>query len=215
MKKRRSTFIHPPYLRFSDIRIRADEFRKRYLRPPDLLPVPIEKIAEITLGLIPIPIHGLLDEEDVDGFLTNNLKNICIDFDIYMDPRKENRRRFTYAHEVGHLILHRDEIQQCNFRTPEDWKHFHEDFLKEDMNWFEQHAYEFAGRLLVPKTALESELKAYSVSIEKYRKMGGNDAEIIAEVIAHDICSKFKVSPECMSKRIQKEKLLLPFLKRT
>ncbi len=50
-------------------------------------------------------------------FFSKDLNNIIIDHDFYMDQRFENRLRFTYAHEVGHLILHKDEIQQCQFRT--------------------------------------------------------------------------------------------------
>lgn len=214
MKRHRTIFITPPRLRFDDIRRRADEFRNRYVIPPDQLPIPIDEIVELTFGLIPIPIPGLLDET-TDGFLTNDLKCICIDRDLYLDPRKENRLRFTFAHEIGHLILHANEIKQCKFRTPDDWIYFHQDFLREDQNWFEQHAHEFAGRLLVPKPALETRVGAMSAEIEKYRKMGGNNEEALIDSIARIICTDFGVSSECLAKRIRTEKLQRYFYKRS
>ena len=57
----------------------------------------------------------------MDGFLTKDLKYIFIDEDIYYDQRNENRLRFTFAHEIGHLVLHKKEIQNFEFRTEEDW----------------------------------------------------------------------------------------------
>ncbi len=208
MKRHRQIFIHPPHLRFDDIRRQADDFRKKYVDPPDRLPVPIEDIVELKLGLIPIPIVGMLEEEDIDGFLTRDLKSICIDQDLFLNARRETRRRFTYAHEIGHLVLHRKEVQQCDFRTPEDWKHLHQDFLQEDLNWFESQAKEFAGRLLVPRLALESQVRGFSKEIEAYRRKGGNDEDAFIEVIAHEICKPFLVSPECLARRIRKEHIL-------
>jgi len=199
-------FIHPPRLKFDSIRIKADEFRKRYVHPPDLLPIPIVEIFELQLGIQPIPIIGLKDKIDLDGFLTRDLKNICIDYNVYMDEKQENRLRFTYAHEAGHYVLHKNEIQECDFRTPEDWIHFHEDFLEEDLNWFEQHAYEFAGRLLVPRVALINAIKDLRPKLQEFRKMAGNDEENLIQAVSRLISKEFKVSPEVISRRIRIEK---------
>jgi hypothetical protein len=40
-------FVHPPRLKFDFIRTKADEFRQRYVNPPDLLPIPIVEIVEL------------------------------------------------------------------------------------------------------------------------------------------------------------------------
>jgi len=172
-----------------------------------MIPVPIIEIVEISLGIHPIPIRDLMRRIDIDGFITNDLKNICIDYDIYMDSRKENRLHFTYAHEVGHLILHENEIKQTDFRTPEDWIHFREDFLEEDLNWFESQAYEFAGRLLVPIDKLVEEIQKLQKKITEFRALVGDEEESLIEAISRVICSKFKVSCEVIQKRIQKEKI--------
>ncbi|MGB8952540.1 MAG: ImmA/IrrE family metallo-endopeptidase [Candidatus Aminicenantales bacterium] len=207
MKGKFVKFVHPPHLKFAFIREKADEFRQCYVKPPDLLPVPIVEIVELQLGIHPIPIIGLKERIDLDGFLTKDLNHICIDYNVYMDEKQENRLRFTYAHEVGHYVLHKNEIQECDFRTPEDWIHFHEDFLEDDLNWFEQHAYEFAGRLLVPRDSLINEMRDLYLRIQKFRKMAGDDEENLIQAASRIICKKFQVSPEVISRRIRIEKV--------
>jgi len=134
--RKQRIFLEAPKLKWEFIRQKAEEFRINYVKPIDLVPVPIIEIVELELGIQPIPKAGLKRGIDIDGFLTKDLKNICVDLDVYVDERQINRLRFTYAHEIGHLILHEKEIRQCDFHTPEDWIHFHEDFLKDDLNWF-------------------------------------------------------------------------------
>ncbi|MCK4431081.1 MAG: ImmA/IrrE family metallo-endopeptidase [Candidatus Aminicenantes bacterium] len=209
MKKRprRRIFLDPPRLTWEFIREKAEEFRNLYVKPTNLVPVPILEIVESDLQLEVIPIDGLLENIDIDGFLTSDLQRICIDNKLYFDERQENRLRFTFAHEVGHLILHRDEIQKCDFRTPKDWLHFREDFLEEDLNWFEQHAYEFAGRLLVPKNILEEELGHLHSKIESIRRKYTDRDEVIIDAISRIISPKFQVSPAVIQRRIRSEKL--------
>lgn len=209
MKRRpkKRIFLQPPRLTWPYIRKKAEEFRNKFVKPPDTIPVPILEIVEIDLRIQPIPIEGLLEKVDIDGFLTKDLKYICIDNKIYLDERQINRLRFTYAHEAGHLVLHKKEIQQCDFRTPDDWFHFREDFLEEDLNWFEQHAYEFAGRLLVPRDALANELASMQNKIKRFRTKFGNQDDELIEAISRIICKTFQVSPGVIQRRIRSEKL--------
>jgi len=210
---RKSAFIKPPYLKFDFIREKAEDFRKNHIEPIDLVPVPITEIIEFDLKLKVITIPGMLAAIDIDGFLTNDLKAICIDTDMYMNHRFENRQRFTFAHEIGHLILHTSEIKKCRFRTPEAWKHFHEDFNKEDLDWFEQQAREFGGRLLVPVSDLESKIRAYSPKIKEYHNRTRPDkAELVKDAISRLICIDFQVSPDVILKRIDRERLNFLFV---
>jgi Zn-dependent peptidase ImmA (M78 family) len=174
-----------------------------------LLPVPIIEILEFKLRLTPIPVFRLLEEIDIDGFLTKDLQSICVDQDIYENPRKENRLRFTFAHEIGHLVLHKKEIQMCRFRTPGDWMRFREDFEEDDLMWFEQQAYEFAGRLLVPREALFCEVQRLAAKILDYKKRGGNDEEQIVQAVARSVCRTFAVSADVIARRIKSERLAL------
>jgi len=209
MKKERKPriFLEPPRLKWNFIRQKAEEFRNSFVNPVDKIPVPIIEILELDLNIVPLPKKGLMERIDIDGFLTKDLKHICIDNDIYMDPRRENRLRFTYAHEVGHLILHEKEIKQTDFRTPEDWIHFREDFLEDDLNWFESQAYEFAGRLLVPREKLIEEIQGLQKKIKEFRTLAGDEEESLIEAISGVICNKFEVSRDVIQKRIRIEKL--------
>jgi Zn-dependent peptidase ImmA (M78 family) len=201
--------IQPPRLTWPQVREKAEEFRSDNVLPADLLPIPIIEIVELKLKISPIPIFRLLEEIDIDGFLTKDLKSICIDQDVYDNPRKENRLRFTFAHEVGHLVLHKKEIQLCRFRTPGDWMRFRDDFEEDDLYWFEQQAYEFAGRLLVPRAHLLTEIERLASKILEYKKLGGSDEDRIILAISRSICKKFAVSADVIARRIRSEKIRL------
>ena len=196
------------FLRWNDIREQAEQFRRRYVLPPDRIPVPIIDIVELELALEVIPIPDLMRKIDIDGFLSKDLSTIYIDHNIYTDPRQENRLRFTFAHEVGHLILHQEEIARCDCRTEEDWIHFREDMSEEELFWFEQQAYEFAGRLLVPPTVLIGELESLREKINLYRSDSEDaDEELLIQSVARLVCDKFRVSDQVIAKRIRHENI--------
>ncbi|MEA3392071.1 MAG: ImmA/IrrE family metallo-endopeptidase [Candidatus Marinimicrobia bacterium] len=144
--------IMAPRLSNKEIREKADNFREEYAS--NILPVPIIDILEIDLKIDIYLIHGMLSEIDIDGFLSKDLSRIYIDRKIYEDDRYINRLRFTFAHEIGHFVLHKDIIESCKFRNGEEWKQFRNDFREDTLSIIEQQAYEFAGRLLVPKNKL-------------------------------------------------------------
>lgn len=195
-------------LRYEKVREKAEEFRKKYVSPRDLVPVPVEDILELDLGILPCPKQGLIAEIDVDGFLSKDLKHLYVDEDIYNNPKQRNRLRFTYAHEIGHYVLHKEEIQSCQFRTEEDWIHFREDMSKDDWSWFEYQAYEFAGRLLVPVDQLKLELENKKDKIKLFRDTyGSDDDDLIIQAISRVICSKFGVSEGVIRRRIKSEKI--------
>jgi len=207
-KPSRPIFLEPPRLTWPSIREKAEEFRRKHVDPVDTVPVPIIEIVEIGLGIEPIPIPGMLKRIDIDGFLTKDLKHICIDETIYMDDRYLNRLRFTYAHEIGHHELHQDQIKMCDFRDTEDWIFFHQDFRDEDLMWFENQAREFAGRLLVPKERLLKELMKLERKIIAYRrKMKGDEEAELIEAVSRHLCKIFAVSYQVIQKRIRAEKL--------
>lgn len=201
------THLRPPRLTWPQVRDKAEEFRAAYVTPIDLIPIPIVEIVELALKITPIPVFRLLEDIDIDGFLTKDLQSICIDQDLYENPRKDNRLRFTFAHEIGHLVLHKSEIQMCRFRTSRTWKRFREDFEEDDLMWFELQAYEFAGRLLVPKGSLLSEIHLLEPRIREFRARGGIDEEQIIQAVARSINKKFAVSSDVIARRIKSERI--------
>ena len=48
-------FLETPRLKWEFIRQKAEEFRRDYVNPIDLVPVPIIEIVECDLGILPIP----------------------------------------------------------------------------------------------------------------------------------------------------------------
>ena len=79
---------------------------------------------------------------------------------------------------------------------------------EEDLNWFEQQAYEFAGRLLVPNEHLIKALEKQREKIETFKSLVSNDNdERLIDAISNVICDKFGVSSNVIYKRIRSEKL--------
>lgn len=113
--------MKPVRISWAEIRKKVEEFRKNWVKPVYKVPVPIIEIVELDLGIDVNPIAGLQSRCDLDAFLERDLSTICIDHDLYMETRQENRLRFTLAHELGHLVLHKEEIRNAPFGTEEEW----------------------------------------------------------------------------------------------
>lgn len=94
----------------------SDEFLAKY-HPKLSLPIPIEEIAENKLHLKILEEMDLKKNYDVDGFLTSDLENIFIDFNLYMNF--ENRMKFTIAHEIGHFVLHGELFKKLSINSVE------------------------------------------------------------------------------------------------
>lgn len=99
------------------------------------IPTPIEEIAEIKCGLDIIPLPGLRDLLEIDGFISSDLS--CITVDQFILERRLNRYRFTLAHELGHLYLHRDIYSELKFGGLNEWKQFQREVDEADYNWLE------------------------------------------------------------------------------
>lgn len=178
------------------------------MKPPEKVPVPIIDIVEFDLQISVNPTARLMAECDLEAFLETSLKVIHIDQDIYMDRRYENRLRFTLAHEVGHLVLHKKEIMNAPFKTEKEWIRFRTDIREEDNLWFERQAHEFAGRLLVPKPRSVAELEKNRDKINQYRELTSHDDDDpLKDAISKVICGVFGVSSQVIYRRINSEKV--------
>lgn len=200
--------MKPLRLSWPEIRSTAEEFREKYVAPVDLVPVPIIEIVEFDLGLEIQMKPGLIENNDIDAFLGKNLKTLFIDKNLYFDQKRENRLRFTMAHEVGHLFLHKTNIEQAPFSNESEWIKFRTNLHEEDNSWFERQANEFAGRLLVPKKRLCEELEKNRSKIEKYKNIAGDDSDDnLKDAISRVICSVFAVSSQVIYRRINTERV--------
>jgi hypothetical protein len=198
-------YLKPPTLSLSEIRNKADAFRDEYW--DGKFPVDIETIMEFDLDLPPRPIHGLREDHDVDALLLSN-GEIIVDYKLYMEKKMANRLRVSFAHEVGHFILHQSIIKNFKFDDPAKWIEIFHDLPKEKFQVFESQAFEFAGRLLVPRDILIKKLKeAKARAIKSGFKNWERWKWVAQDSIAVDVGRYFGVSDSVIIKRIERENL--------
>lgn len=140
-------------------------------------PIPITDIAE-NHGLKVVQVDFGKHSPEVAGMIDKKTNAIYVNkYD------NERRKAFTIAHELGHYLMHQDELE----KNPEMAILFRMPFGKPDPNPLEQEANAFAARVLVPPFLLK-----------QYLQKGINEPAILSEV--------FGVSAEVINYRIQDEK---------
>ena len=132
----------------------------------DSLPVNVEVLVE-QCGANHIPIPKLLSAHGVEGTISENCKAIYIDRDL-----STNRYRFTLAHELGHIQLHRELILE-RFEDPSSDRMTWEEFTDDEYRVCERQAHLFAGAILLPEGPLQTVFDAKC----KLLKAGGAEFE--------------------------------------
>ncbi len=133
----------------------VEQFRCREdIKPYANLPIDVFSIAEIALRLNPILFPSLYDKFKLDAAINRDLTGIFLDKQAYEDFERgdradEKRLRFSVAHELGHYVLHQTEIRASSFESIPDFKKWAG--RRDDCKSAEYQAYEFAGRLLLPR----------------------------------------------------------------
>ena len=154
------------------------------------------------------PISRLKEDNDIDALLLGNWETIVVDQAEYMDDRYANRLRFSMAHELGHYVLHRAVFEQFPSGSVQEWIAFMRDIPEKEYSFLEYHAYEFAGRFLVPPEALRREFEATLLWAEHNgmpRDQLQSDAHL--QYLAKPISRTFAVSSSVIERRLAKEKL--------
>jgi Zn-dependent peptidase ImmA (M78 family) len=199
-----------PFVTIENIRKAADQFRSQYW-PQDTIPVDIFVILEFELGIEIRSVLNLREAGDVDALLLGDLKTIAVDQNDFLNERAQNRLRFSVAHEIAHLILHSDIFSKIQYSSIPEWIDFFQKIPDEEYYWIEQHAYEFAGRLLVPRKILIEKLNNAIALVEKSGfNSWDTSGESTREYIAHGIAQYFEVSDQVIEKRLIKENLWPP-----
>lgn len=131
-------------------------------------------------------------------------------FDEKNSEKDENRFRMTLAHELGHLILHKEIYKNKNgimCRIEDIMSNYSGKSLRTDHDWEEHQANIFASSLLVPrpmgyKILIEASKKYEIPAMDKLNFMSIDERENIALKFS----SIFKVSKQMA--RIRLDKLL-------
>lgn len=203
-----------PFISVEKINEIAEQFRGEYWRGKEL-PVNVEEIAEFDFNLDFILLDDIFNKYEIDAFISADLKTLTIDKGIYNNPGLSGRLRFSIAHELGHIILHEKIYRRYfNFESVAEWIESIEKIPEEQYSWFEYQAYEFAGRLLVPKDELIKQIDKYKNEIGKYLKKFPDRPEaedskrdFLLTYISKKVNQAFGVSSVVIEKRIKKEKI--------
>lgn len=116
------------------------------------IPIPIEYIIEYHLRLDIVPMPNLQRDFDIDGYTSIDLTTIYVDEFVY--ENRFYRYRFTLAHEIGHVVLHKRYFKQIQFKSIVDWKNFIKQLDRDDRSKLEFQGYAFGGLLLAPPKQL-------------------------------------------------------------
>lgn len=197
-----------PFISANEIHRRADVFREEYWDAT--IPVDIDKIVSVKLAMNIVPKSNMHQICNVDAIITSTFDTLVVDFDHYMDDVHSNRMRFSFAHEIGHYVLHRPFWKSLNISSTQDYIEFISTIPQREYRLLEYHAYEFAGRLLVPIDHLQSTIDHEDIQakISEARSLGIDD-ETIRKNIAPLICKSFGVSDEVIKRRLEKEDIIL------
>jgi len=199
------------WLRLEDIWDCAEDVRNRYWSS-DKLPVDVEAIVEFKLKLDIEPENNLMQTTDMEAYLRSDLRGIVVDHDHYMNEKFANRMRFSFAHELGHLFLHKDFYAMIVFESAEEWKEILLSLPDTEYRYFEYQANEFAGRLLVPRKDLVREIENALKLLElnnmlEYLKA---DPNAVLSRISTQLSRPFGVSADVIERRVDREKLWPP-----
>lgn len=200
-----------PFISKDWIKQIAGRFLAKY-NPENIFPLEIEEIVEFKLGLSDIvPIANLRRESGHDAYLSKDLTTIFVDEYIY--DNVEPRYRFTLAHEVGHILLHKDIFQSLDYNTTEE---FLEVMLANTKAYadMEFQADWFAACCLMPEELVGQEIPKIMAEIQEKiaiaKSAGFSRIDYLDSAIAFvasQICDSFGVSEKAMSIRISSTSL--------
>ncbi|MGD0058095.1 MAG: ImmA/IrrE family metallo-endopeptidase [Verrucomicrobiia bacterium] len=186
----------------------ADEFRESAeLRGHHFPPIDVIYIAEVILKLDVIPLENLFAAQRIDAALLPDLSGFYIDEDAYMSWERgvrwiEQRLRFSFAHELGHFVLHGKEIEERQFESVEEFKGWAA--MPSEYGSAEYQANEFAGRFLVPREILLSEYDQACKNLAS-AEPGWREIEGAREFIAKKIAPRFGVNHQVIETRFDHE----------
>lgn len=181
-----------PFVGNDAIKTTADLFREKFWN--ETIPIDMEKIIEIGLKKDIIPTDNLASLCDSDALITSDWKAIYVDKRMYMDERYQGRLRFSYAHEMGHLILHKKQYERIGINNPCDFYDFIRNIPTEQYRYFEIQAQKFANYLLVPREKLKRTVD--EILKAKMKNVDIKDKKILKSYLADYISGNFGVSSQ-------------------
>lgn len=190
---------------------KVEELRTQYdVLQAEKVPLDLISFVELELRMDLIPYDLLKADFGADAAILADFSGFYIDGEIFdridlVRGAQLNRLRFSIAHELGHLFLHRRYFESAGILSSDhllDWLNEHNG-RKYD---FEREANEFAGRLLVPVDVLrecfDRMLPAMDVRYGRHTWVA--NAEIRSKT-AELIAPRFGVHPIAIETRFDRE----------
>jgi len=196
---RKSLRIKVPFISQKSLIEKVNEFLRKY-HPSGKIPVPIEQIVELSLGITVIPIEKLKKNFGIDSYLSSDFRYIVIDQGCY--DNFEERTRFTYAHEVGHFVLHKEIYQSQEIKDIGNYVKFQNSLTVKNVKRLEFQAHIFAGYILMPP-------KQFGQSVDNLvKKTGGINSITTMDVgkIIQNLASQYLVSGDVIFKQLKYER---------
>lgn len=200
--------IRVPHLSYDSIGEFAEAFLAKH-NPSRAIPVPIEEIIDVQLHIDIVPVPGLTavfsEEEDdgVESFVNSSLDQIFVDRRAY--DRQTNRYRFSIAHELGHILLHKEAFSRLKADSIAEWKKTIRSIPAEEYAWLEWQAYSFAGHVLVPTRELSDNLHNLIDRVKEENFDPTEDA--VRLFLEKRLADVFSVSSDVIHRRIDKQGL--------
>jgi hypothetical protein len=201
MEKQR---ISVPYLSYDQLRQVAAQFLQKY-HPKGIIPIPIEEIIDLQFEIDIIPTPGLHKGFDIDAFITSDLSSIYVDEFVY--DSRPGRYRFSLAHELAHLLLHKDVFRKMRFSTIAEWKKVMTEFPEKEYGYLEWQAYALAGLILVPPDPLAERFEKAISHLYKVGLSLETATEAARCMIEGALAEDFKVSAAAIGKRVASDNL--------
>jgi len=188
----------------------VEDFRRRFPAELSALPVDVLTVIEVRLRLDVIPFPDLFRKYSVDAAVLPDFSGIYVDEGSYKflegePPWRFNRLRFSLAHELAHIVLHRNFAGELKFETLEDfwrWERRYE-ASRYGLEW---EANEFAGRLLVPVERLRGDFDHFTRCVKPRFPFWWTNANL-RTALAEQLGEGYGVHADVISCRLDREEL--------
>lgn len=186
-----------PFLDRQEVQGRAEKFLEENWNGG--FPVDVDEICDnLSVGLVLI--RGLKNNFGVDAFITSDFSLIYADEECADITRNDCRYRFSVAHELGHMVLHKMFYPKDISGLSPCREYITSDFLN---NRAEKQANIFAGSLLCPRQELLGLIGRYFGCPFDEVLQHANQSEMGDFLMA--MCRYFGVSQQTALIRLQDE----------
>ena len=194
------------HLTYSEIGKKANSFLLKY-HPSFEIPIPVENIVDVNMGIQIFPYPGLYKVHGQNGFLSKDRTTINVD--EYQYDNYYPKCRFTIAHELGHYVLHERQYANLPFNAPDEYEKWLLAESPEAIDWFEKQSDWFAEQLLVPTQSLievcTQVVKRHETKLSELTRVPDD----FWSYASNEIATNFDVNPPVVEIRIRREKISL------